>query len=251
MIFEQFSQGNSLLHRTDTRVKLVSATALTLVLALTKSYQVASYGLVLATLLVFMARLNLKSVLLRLAVVNSFTIFLWLTLPLTYPGQAIATLGPLGISGAGVHMALLITLKTNGIVLLCIALLATSNIADIGHSLNRLHFPEKLCLLLLFSYRYVFLIHQEFQRLVRAARLRCFRPATNMHTYRTYGYLFGMTLVNSWHRAERVNQAMTLRGFHGRFYSLNEKSCSRSDLVFVVAMIFVAAGLGSFELLVL
>jgi len=250
-MFEQFSQGNSLLHATDTRVKLISAMALTLVLALTRSYQVALSGLVLAALLVLAARLNFKSVLLRLLVVNGFTLFLWLTLPLTYPGQAVASLGSLAISGEGIQMALLITLKTNGIVLLCIALLATSTIADIGHSLSRLHFPDKLCLLLLFSYRYVFLIYQEFQRLSRAARLRSFSPATNMHTYRTYGYLFGMTLVISWHRAERVSQAMTLRGFHGKFYTLHEQSCTRADLVFVSAMMFAAAGLGSFELLML
>lgn len=247
MIFERFSQGTSLLHTTDTRVKLVAAMTMALVLALSQDYRTALTGLVLAIMTSHFARLEFRAVFLRLLVVNSFTIFLWLTLPLTYPGAALAEFGPFFVSVSGVKLATLITLKTNAIIIFCIALLATSTIADIGHALGKLRFPTKLCLLLLFSYRYIFVIHQEFQRLTRAARLRCFQPGTNMHTYRTYGYLFGMTLVKSWHRAERVNNAMVLRGFHGKFYTLHEASLHRSDIIFISVMLLAATGLGCME----
>ncbi len=250
MIFERFSQGTSLLHTTDTRMKLVSAMAVTLVIALCQNWRTALIGLVFSIITAHFARLNFRAVFMRLLVVNSFTLFLWLTLPLTYPGESLIALGPLTVSREGVDLATLITLKTNAIIIFCIALLATSTIADIGHGLGKLRFPTKLCLLLLFSYRYIFVIHQEFQRLTRAAQLRCFQPGTNMHTYRTYGYLFGMTLVKSYHRAERVNQAMMLRGFHGRFYSLNNTHISTTDLFFVTAMLITAAGLGILELFI-
>lgn len=231
-------------------MKLVSAMAITLVIALCQDWRTALTGLVCAIMTAHFAKLEFKAVFLRLLVVNSFTIFLWLTLPLTYPGESVATLGPLTISHEGVGLATLITLKTNAVIIFCIALLATSTIADIGHGLGKLKFPPKLCLLLLFSYRYIFVIHQEFQRLTRAAKLRCFQPGTNMHTYRTYGYLFGMTLVKSYHRAERVNQAMMLRGFHGRFYSLNNTHISTTDLFFVSVMLIIAAGLGVMEIFI-
>ncbi len=247
MTFERFSQGNSLLHRLDTRVKLISAILLTLVIALSQNYQTAGTGLALAVLLAHFARLDFRPVFMRLLVVNSFTFFLWLTLPLSYPGSNLMNLGPLTVSVEGILLATLITIKTNAIIVLCIALLATSTIADIGHSLGKLKFPPKLCLLLLFSYRYIFVIHQEFQRLTRAAKLRNFQPGTNMHTYRTYGYLFGMTLVKSWHRGERVSQAMMLRGFNGRFYSLNETSLCQTDIVFISAISIAVISLASLE----
>jgi cobalt/nickel transport system permease protein len=85
--------------------------------------------------------------------------------------------------------------------------------------------------------------------LARAAKLRCFRPGTNLHTYRTYGHLFGMTLVKSWNRAERVGQGMLLRGFHGRFYSLDEQIMAKGDLIFLIIILTTVIGLGGLEFL--
>jgi cobalt/nickel transport system permease protein len=83
-----------------------------------------------------------------------------------------------------------------------------------------LRLPDKLCHLLLFTYRYIYVFEQEFRRLVQAMKIRGFRPRTNLHTYRSYAYLAAMLLVRSFDRAERVFQAMLCRGFNGTFYSL-------------------------------
>ncbi len=243
MNFERFSEGASLLHRRDTRVKLISVGLLVPPIALGNAVIPALFGLTAAVLLVLAARIDLRTLAIRLFVVNGFVAFLWVTLPLTYPGPSISELGPLRFSEPGVLLAAMITIKANAIVLLLIALLATSTVADIGYGLERLKLSGKLCLLLLFSYRYVSVIHQEYQRLARAARLRCFTPGTNLHTYRTYGYLFGMTLLKSWLRAERVQQAMALRGFNGRFHSINQHTINRGDLGFLGVMVALSVTL--------
>lgn len=249
MTFEKFSQGKSLLHRTDTRVKLVSAISLTLVIALCQSFYTSLAGLTVGLLLLTFSRLNLRFVFWRLVLVNSFIAFLWITLPLTYPGDALYALGPVTLSKQGVALAALISIKANAIILFFITLLATSTVVDLGHGLESLRMPKKLCLLLLFSYRYIFVVNQEYHRLLRAAKLRCFKPRTNLHTYRTYAYLFGMTLVKSWNRAERVGQAMMLRGFHGQFYSLEEKTVTKVDFIFLIIMMSAAIGLAYIELM--
>lgn len=243
MILERFSQGSSFFHKLDPRAKLISCTGLTLVTALCSDFQVATASLLLGIILTHFARLPFKDVVLRLLVVNSFTLFLWLTLPLTYPGTPMASLGPLVISGEGAMLATLITLKTNAIILFCIALLTTSTIADLGHGMQQLRLPRKLCLLLLFSYRYIFVIQQEFTRLNRAAKLRCFTPRNSLHTYRTFGYLIGMTLIKSSHRADRVGKAMALRGFEGKFYSLSEQRISATDITTTLLFLFIAGTL--------
>ena len=243
MNFESFSDGNSILHRADTRVKIVSSSSLIIVLAIASSFITAMAGLILGFVLVIIAGLKLRQVFWRLLIVNSFIGLLWLTLPLTYPGDPLFV-GPVRLSHQGLELASLITIKSNAIILIFISLLGSSTVSALGHSMKQLHLPDKLCLLLLFSYRYIFVIYQEYHRLVRAAKLRNFKPGTNLHTYRTYSYLFTMTLVKSWNRAERVQQAMLLRGFQGTFYSLaGQKIAGTKDIILLVVLLIITVSL--------
>ena len=244
MMDERFAQGNSLLHRRDPKVKVIVAAAFITVAAISNSFVVVILALALALGLLLLSRLDLRQVGKRLLAANTFTIFLWLTLPLTYGGEEITRLGPVTLSSEGIRLAILISLKTNCIVLSLITLLGTSRIASLGHALEGLHFSRRLCFLLLFSYRYIFVIYQEYQKLSRAAGMRCFVPATTLHTYRTYGYMFGMTLVRSWNRATRVHNAMLLRGFDGRLIPLEQQTVGRSDIVFLVIALTITTAIG-------
>lgn len=240
MNFECFSSGSSLMHRADVRCKIISAFFFSLAVALCHTLFAPLFALLVAGVLLFLAQLPYMKVVRRLLMVNVFTLLFWLTLPFTVPGPLFMELGPLVISRPGVALATLITLKTNAIVLVVLALIATSGVASIGHGLAALKLPSRFCMLLLFTYRYIFVLHQEYQRLRRAALLRGFRPAMIMHTYRTYGNLVGMTLVKSWQRGVRVQQAMLLRGFQGRFYVLEGRRLAASDLA-LVALVFLSA----------
>ncbi len=237
MMDERFAQGGSLLHNRDPKAKIIAATALVIVTATTNSYLVAASALAFGITLVLLTNLPLRLVCKRLLVVNSFTFFLWITLPLTYGGNEYIHIFSIPLSREGIMMAALITLKTNGIVMSTIALLSTSTVAAIGGALERLRLPPHLCFILLFSYRYIFVIYQEYQRLVRAAKMRCFVPSTTIHTYRTFAYIFGMTLVKSWNRSTRIQQAMVLRGFDGRLIPLSQNRYTRTDTLFLLAML--------------
>jgi cobalt/nickel transport system permease protein len=63
---------------------------------------------------------------------------------------------------------------------------------------------------------------------------RAFRPGYNLHTFRSFGNLFGLLLVRSLDRSERVLAAMKCRGFQGRFYILHAFAWMRRDTVFSV-----------------
>ena len=240
---EDFAQGSSLLHSTDPRVKIIVTFFFVLLVAITKSFTVVSCALLGALSLSFLAYLPLTLVVKRLLAANSFILFLWLTLPLTYGGDSIFTAGPFSFSREGITLAALITLKTNTIVLTIIALLATSTIASLGHALEGLGLPGRLSFLLLFSYRYIFVIHQEYLRLVRAAQMRCFQPSTSIHTYKTVAYLFGMTLVKSYNRGERIHQAMLLRGFNGHLIPLSHHKITHADIGFLITGLITTAAL--------
>lgn len=232
MLNEEFSQGHSLLHRIDAKVKLIVCFTFIAIVATTQSFTTASASLIFALLLVFTARLSIPKIAQRLLIVNSFTFFLWFILPLTYGGNTTVLLG-VPLSEAGLKLAFLITLKSNTIILSILALLSTSTIAVIGYSLQSLGIPNRLSFLILFSYRNINVMYAEYKKLLCAAKMRNFSPQTNMHTYKTYAHLFAMTLVKSWNRGERIHEAMILRGFDGKFHTLEQATISKRDHLFL------------------
>ncbi|RLC15114.1 MAG: cobalt ECF transporter T component CbiQ [Deltaproteobacteria bacterium] len=247
MLREPFITGNSLIHRLDPRLRLIFAMTYSFVVALSNRFPTLVAALVISLMLVSLARLNLREVGKRLLIVNGVVFFFWLVLPLTFEGESLLTIGPFTVSRAGVLLAARITLKSNAILLAFIALIATSSLTTLGHAMNRVRVPEKIVHLLLLTYRYVFVIEQEYQRLSRAAKIRCFHPKTDMHTYRTYAYFIGMLFVRASARAERVHQAMLCRGFKGKFYCLGEFSFRRADFLWSAFMAATIIGLEILE----
>jgi len=242
-IAEPFSEGQSLAHRLDPRGKIVVAALFATIIAVAQSLAAVLGGLALAGLWLLLARLPARKVLGKLLAVNSFIIFLWLVLPFSYPGEPLFTLGPLTASRQGIWFTALITLKSNAIIIGLIALIATVPVVTLGQALHSLRLPNKLCHLLLFTYRYLYVFEEEYQRLLTAMKIRGFRPRTNLHTYRSYAYLAAMLLVRSSERAERVFQAMLCRGFRGVFYSLRTFSWQRQDGVFLAGSLLALGAL--------
>ncbi|MFP4058223.1 MAG: cobalt ECF transporter T component CbiQ [Candidatus Brocadiia bacterium] len=239
MVCETFSQGHSIVHRLDPRARAVVAAAFSVVVALAGRWPVLAAALVLAVGGAAVARLPLLPLARRLAGLNAFLLVLWLVLPFTVEGTAVFHVGPLAWTAAGAARAMAIWLKANAIVLALTVLLGTMEITALGHALHHLRVPRKLAHLLLFTVRYIDLIHHEYRRLRNAMRVRCFRPRANRHTYRAYGNLVGMLLVRSFDRAERVLAAMKCRGFRGQFHLLDHFAFARRDLAFALGSALV------------
>ena len=239
MLTEPFAHGTSILHGLDPRLRVVAATTFSTIVALSYGYPVLIAALAVALLMVVIGGLNAKNLLKRLLLINGFVFLIWVILPLTFPGEIAATWGPLRFYRPGIMLSTQITLKSNAIVLALIALIATMPFATLGHSLHRLGLPDKLVFLLLMSYRYVFVIEQEYHRLIRAAKMRGFQPKTNRHTYQTFAYMVGMLFIRSADRGERVYKAMRCRGFRDKFYSLREFHATPTDAVFAMIMAVV------------
>lgn len=97
-----------------------------------------------------------------------------------------------------------------------------------------LRMPKKLVTLFFLFYRYITVIHDEYLKIKRAAALRGFVPATNLHTYKTYAYIVGGMLIKSFERAEEIYKAMLCRGFNGYFPLFEHFQIKKSDIIFGV-----------------
>ena len=242
MFDEPFARGDSSIHRLDPRVRLATAALFSLCTALLREHAAAATALALAGSTLALSRPPLAVLFRRVAVVNAFVLFLWATVPATMPGETVLTVGPLALSREGLALAGLVTLKSNAILLAFLALVTTMDSPTMGHALDRLGVPPKLAFLFLFTYRYLHVIAEEWQRLVTAARLRGFVPRTGMHSYRTIAHMLAMVLVNSFDRSGRVYQAMVLRGFAGRFASVARFRAGPGDALFILFWLAATTG---------
>jgi cobalt/nickel transport system permease protein len=246
-MIEELSNGDSFIKRIDPRIKIVVVFLFSVVVAVLNQLPVLMCALALSLLIVLSAGVPTKELLRRLIPVNMLIIFLWLFLPFTFAGKTAFFIGPLAVTHEGVLYATRITIKSNAMMLMLIALVASTPIFTMGHAMHELGIPKKIVHLFFFTYRYIHVMHREYARLLNSMKIRGFRPKTSLHTYKTFAYMVGMLLVRSFDRAQRVHNAMLCRGFKGNLYSLRKFSIKRRDVVSLVCMLTVIILLGVLE----
>lgn len=246
-MFDQPFVLDSFIQQIDPRMRVLLAVLLAVALALLRQMTACCLGLGLGCVLLGLAQAPLGPLWRRLVAINIFILFLWLVTPWTTPGAVVWQWHFIQVSREGVYLSLLVTLKSNAIACVFLALVASLPAATLGHALERLGCPDKLVFLFLFTGRYIHLLAGEWQDLMTAARLRGFRPRTNLHTYRTVSSLLGLLLVRSHDRAQRTHEAMRLRGFSGRFHSLDSFCLRPVDVYFALATVFCLACILWFE----
>ncbi len=237
MLDSVFQEGNSFIHKADPRIKLISGLIIAFSVALLKSIQASALGFFLAFLFILVFSLPVGKVAKTLLFANIFIAFLWLFLPFSLEGKTLFHVWRLKLTIEGIRFAFLITLKCNAILMIIITFIATIPMPTVGYALSSLGFSERLTLILLMSYRYIDVIFEEYKRLAQSLKVRCFKPGTNLHTYRTYAYLIAMVFARSYERGIRVYQAMLLRGFNGRFYSLRRFKLKNSDILLLIGIL--------------
>lgn len=152
----------------------------------------------------------------RLLHMEGFMLVLLAFLPFTVPGTALFGRPPLVASQEGVHRAVEILLKVNACAFFTFAFLGGLEPVRLGQGALALKVPERLVQIFLLMVRYGAVLKAEATRLNEAMRARAFVPRSSIHTWRSYGQLFGMLIVRALERAERVGEAMRCRGYDGR-----------------------------------
>lgn len=223
------------LTRREPRLRIVAALLFALLTVNLTRWPLLLLLLGLAFALALAAGLAPRLLWRRLLLLEGFMALLLILLPFSVAGETLWQLGPFAASREGLLQALTILLKANAVVLVLLALVGTLEPVTLGHALARLRVPDKLVHLLLFTVRYLEVLHGEYRRLRQAMRTRGFRARSDLHTWRSLGWLMGMLLVRSLERAQRILAAMKCRGFNGRFYLLDGRPWRLADSLFALA----------------
>jgi len=123
-------------------------------------------------------------------------------------------LGPFTAYAEGVGRGLLMASKVLGGSTLVLALSLTTPPTELLGLALRLRVPPILVEIAMLIYRYLFLLGEEAQRIRDAQRVRL-GDATWARGVAAFGNLAGMVMVSAYDRAERVYQAMLVRGYSG------------------------------------
>jgi cobalt/nickel transport system permease protein len=124
------------------------------------------------------------------------------------------------------------------VVELTMIVVATSGVAGFLRAMRGLGFPALLVTTMQFALRYLAVIADEAQRMMRARDLRG-RPRRLRDRARVAGAIIGTLFLRSSARAARVAQAMAARGFTGDMPTFRLPPVSAADeCVCVLVVVF-------------
>lgn len=138
--------------------------------------------------------------------------------------------------------ALAMFLRISASVLGIILLITTTPFFELLKGLQRLHVPEVMITLLMFTYRYIFVFSDELERMKLARRAKAYKAGGSFlhrNTMRTISNTAGMVLVRAYERGLRVLDSLRLRAYDGRVRTLTELRFASWDYAFCALLAFM------------
>lgn len=128
-----------------------------------------------------------------------------------------------------------IFIKSGLTVIVGILLLATTGMDKLAAALRMLKIPKLFVLQLLLTYRYVYVFIEEISRMVRAYSLRA--PGQRGIRLSDLGPFLGQLVLRTFDRAQRIYEAMILRGFTGEYNTGITEKAGVKDFAYLIGWI--------------
>jgi cobalt/nickel transport system permease protein len=216
----------------DPRVKLASTILFVIAVALLRDIAVLFWALLFIILLIEVSGVPLVHMAENYAIAFPFIAFASLTMFLT----------------SGPESALAIAMRITTSVLALLLMIATTPFFDTLRALRWFKVPPLICNLVMFTYRFIFVLLDEMGRMRLARKSRGFtggRSLFDKEAFKTISYTIGMVFVRSNVRAGRIYDALLSRGYSGEIKTLTLLKVKARDaamgLLYVSLSIFLIA----------
>lgn len=231
-VLDRLAAGRSAIHRLDPRAKLVTTLVFVCTVVSFGKYEISALlpFLCFPLALVLAADLPAAPLLKKLLLAAPFAFFIGVFNPL-FDRQVLLQIGDFAISGGWVSFASIL-LRFALTVFAALVLIATTSFTGVCMAMERLGAPRIFALQLLFLHRYLFVLVDEAQRMVRARALRSFHGRGM--GLKVAGHMAGQLLLRTLDRAQRIHQAMLCRGFDGEIRMLRPLRIGRREIVFTL-----------------
>ena len=219
---DKYSNLNSLIHKLDPRVKILSFFLYILFVISTSPLNFFQFAifLVIIFIVIFISHVPVIYILKKSIVIIPYVILVAVFIPFIKKSNGLLILWN-------------ITIKSFLSILSMIILSSTTKFPILLKGLEALHFPKILIILLSFMYRYIFILIDETMRMYRAWCGRYFGGEYKRQV-KIFGNIIGVLFIRTYERAERIYQNMTARGFNGKIRTLNRLKFTFIDILFFI-----------------
>jgi energy-coupling factor transport system permease protein len=233
VIFGQFVETGSVIHRMDPRIKLAGAFAMLVASFLIDSFLGFAVVLPLLVLIQVISRVPLGYVLRGSALFLGFLVFVLIFQVLFYTGDApepsyLWRWGLLSISTEGIRYAALLGLRVIFLYYITTMLMLTTSLVDLTNGLELIFGPlqrigipvNELVLVFVIAIKFVPIFIEEIERLARAQTARGvpFDEGGAIKRARRIGRLLVPIFISGFARADLLSTAMHTRCYRGGRY---------------------------------
>jgi len=204
------TDGNSLWHRMDARVKLIGVIINLVLLSWLAPVQ-APLAFAISLLFLLSTGMPIHAWMRRLIGTAWFLLFFVAVLPWTVG----STDWYLGTSQHGIWLATGIFCKGMCSMAWVLFLTGTTSMEELLHAASQLGLPRPIMRVLIVTWHYVQVMYRTVEDFRVALLLRGFQSKASWQTYRTLTSVIGTLFVQGYDRTERLVQAMHLRGYQG------------------------------------
>lgn len=121
------------------------------------------------------------------------------------------------------HLALLIFIRSNLIILFGLLLFHKMDSYGIASGISSLGLGSKISYLFYFCIRFIQIGKRDFYKLKCTLNIRAFKHKTSIFTYQTYANLVAMLFLSAIKKSQMLEKTMQARGFNGKFYKFEDK----------------------------
>lgn len=241
-VLDLYGEGQSSIHRLDARLKLIMALALILLINLTPPRAWLAYVLYLFAIsaITLAANVSLRRVLARSMLALPFAFLAAIGMLYAREGSPVVNV-PVGwwrlsITDVGLLRFAGVMAKAWLSLLISATLALVTPFWEIVKAMQGLGVPHVLTAIILLMYRYLAVLVDEAQRLMRAREAR----SAELEGLKSRGSLrwrmevtarmIGTLFLRTYERSERIYQAMLARGFNGEVRTLRSGRLSAREL---------------------
>lgn len=230
-ILDDLALKETVVHRIHPLVKLLTTVIYLTVVVSFNRYEIIGLLPLLfyPVLVITLAELPIRPILKRMLLAAPFVIGIGILNPLF--DHQVFVVGGLTLSRGWITF-FSVFLKCVLTVSAALLLIATTGMDKLASALRMLKIPRLFVLQLLLTYRYISVLMEEVSLIWRAYSIRA--PQQKGIHRRVWGPLIGQLILRTFERAQRVYQAMCLRGFTGEYNTGGHERITVRDIAYLI-----------------
>lgn len=231
-------QGDSLFHRLDARVKLISAFALIFGIVAINHWQIPISIFILCFLLIPMP---IKTYLNRLRSPLMIATVVFIVVLFTYSGSyQVWNFVGIPIYQESIDFAILLFSRIIAAVSVLNLFIAVTPITDVMDAMQWFRIPKVIVDLTAMMLRYIHLLSKESAIIYKAQQSRCgySKHLKYREKIRQYSTIASVLLIRAFNRGEKIHNAMLSRGYNLESTLTQYKPLSNKDF-FIIAFMLI------------